>query len=400
MKVKSTIVLVSLLFPLTVWGQDSLKNHIEKKTDVQQSSNNTPLPPAGIRLQNRNFWNYLGFGGGVYYSEVPIPIQQIRYEDDKASGFITQSHNGTFIIDYSKGISSKDFYGTTGPFKPQAGKKYVEPFISPYIVYSIYTDPFTGEKLISIRPEVGFQNIKTKLFWDTHKKFPVPLDTAIQSTADKASQVTNIVDNNASAIVVVDTGLPNDTTQQYALDWNKYLFVPDGGKIPNFGQVMESEWFFSGPLSLLVKYRPGIAAKGKLPALSSTSTAGASFAIVTGSKHTLDFDKAKRGHLYKTPFSYAFPLFMLGATSTPVTIANDSTGRAATKYISDGNGVAFNAGTGIGIQVSAFAINFFAGEDFLIGSDARHWPYEKKIWYGGAIGVSLDKLLGISSGGN
>jgi hypothetical protein len=337
---------------------------------------------------------YFGFRGGVYLTEVPIPIQEIRYQHYNDSRLTTSYYK--YIIDYTKGFGYYPFDATLSTVA--VGSKLAEPYLTPGLVYSIYTDPFTGETLIVLRPRVKFQKSDGTLFNpNLGTNLPVPVDVSVTMVPAPPlpAPPTRLVDQSATKVIAA-TDSDSDSN---IIQWKDYVFVPDGGKMPNFGQIMKHQWFVAGPLSVLVKHEPEIKAKGSLPELQGDWSSGLSFGLVTGTMHTIGVKSSDHGNLFRTSMSYSLPLFMFGVNTTPVNIAKDSTGGngAPNKYVSDGTKVAFNFGIGAGFQISSFAITGIVGQDFLLDSDAKVWPYQHKWWYGFTVGISLNKLLGISS---
>lgn len=311
---------------------------------------------------------FLGLTGSTYKTEVPIAVEQIRFQ--QGSGTIE-------VMNYTAAAPGGALVPTTpGNPVPPAGAAVMPPHVTmpqvvleENLVYSLYNDPGTGAPLLAIKPCVHFTNPAGGSALQPGTQFPV----------------------GGAHIATCGCG--------GAIQSREYLFAPAGGKMPNFSQILRHEWFVTGPFSAVVKYRPTIKAMDDLPSLAETWTTGFSLAVVTGVKHSFNLagKYSKYGRGYKFPISYQFPVLMLGVNTVDVQrrFDADSNGRFDS-YQAKESRLAFTIGTGIGLQVWKFAVFPLVGWDFLLGTEKDTWPYQGKVWLGGSIGVSLDKLVGLA----
>jgi hypothetical protein len=286
---------------------------------------------------------WLGLSGSTYKTEVVIPIQQVRYQ-------------------------GKDLHSRTQTYVQKAdGTHSWSPLIrlDKGLVYSIFTEPKTGVPLIKVKPLVRFELPDGSTFKPTDNE-PFPAGDATIKIAD---------------------------SQKEALLSRDYLFVPEGGKMPNFSQVLKHEWFVGGPFAAMVRRRSKVDAVDDLPEIKADFTSGVSLGIVTGTRHGLG---GRHGRYYKLPVMIQFPLFMFGANTVEVKRMIDSNmdGRLDSHSEKESR-VSATFATGIGLQIDKVAIMPLAGWDYLLGSNSRSWAHQGKLWFGVSAGVSLDKLIGL-----
>jgi hypothetical protein len=291
----------------------------------------------------QGLFRVLGLSGNTYKTEVHIPIQQIRYQ----SGYAVP-----VIITYEKTAINK------------------LPLIDSLLIYSLYSAPTSAIPLIKLKPCVKFLNTDGSTFTPSASQ-PAPPGGAIlvKCSCD-------------------DPGV---------IKSSEYLFVPEGSKMPNFSQLLAHQWFVSGPFSALFKYRPTVSARDDAPEIKGAyQPTGFSIGIITGTKHSLV--SLPNGGAYKIPVTLQLPLFMFGVNNTDVQLrVRDSiTNRYKAKLAAKENRVVFTFATGVGVQVGSFGVMALAGWDNLLGVGKEDWPYQHHVWYGFSVGVSLDKLVGLS----
>src|ERR1700743_1322935 len=138
---------------------------------------------------------YFGFKGGVYKTEVPIPIQEIRYQNKQDMRLQDYNYNFKYIIDYTKAFGNYPIDAIK--VDTAIDKKLAEPYLDANLRYSIYTDPFTGETLIVLRPKVKFERNNHIFNPNLKANLPVPIDVADIQPKDASTKVPRLIDKNA-----------------------------------------------------------------------------------------------------------------------------------------------------------------------------------------------------------